>query len=148
MSPSQCYLSSCHLRRWVQSHSWSHPGNVEYDLGEAVVLNDGSSQIRSDSSLRLNDEQEKWWKMIAAFISLVFSISPLQEKKKRLKLSLLFDIHQVLLISLFTFYCQWEEGTKWAELNSNLVTIIELVEHWQACCFSNKVCGWKCCERL
>lgn len=51
---------------------------------EAVVLNDSSSQIRSDSSLWLSDEQEKWWKMIAAFIFLVFVIScpPCSLRKK------------------------------------------------------------------
>lgn len=36
MSPSQCYLSSCHHCQWVQSHSSSHPGTVEYDLGRLL----------------------------------------------------------------------------------------------------------------
>ncbi len=36
MSPPQCYLSSCHHCQWVQSHSSSHPGTVEYDLGRLL----------------------------------------------------------------------------------------------------------------
>lgn len=108
------------------------PDTVEYDLRRLLckmIVPVGSDLIAHTSSMMEND----------SFLSFLFC----RLFKRSNSYSL--DIHCVCLMSLFTLSCWW---WKRAQLNYNFVTIIELVGHWQACHFSNKVCGWKCCERL